>query len=128
MTETSIENNKALANLKDKLLETMKDKCKIASCWLSLLSKATNPKHTSHFELVKNLDSNRITNLLMKRTIPVTLCTKLLRFRDTDKGFELNGNLLKTLTDGNYIVDIAKLLNKKLMFEFAREMSFDEKS
>ena len=32
------------------------------------------------------------------------------------------------MTNKNYKIDLAKLLDKKLMFEFAKEMLFDEKA
>ena len=52
-----------LANLKDKLLEMMNDRGKIASCLLSRLSKITNSEHTRQFELVKDPNSNRANDL-----------------------------------------------------------------
>ena len=51
----------------------------------------------------------------------------MLTFRDTDKVFELDVNY-KMLKNENYIADLAKLSDKKLMFEFAKEINFDEKS
>ena len=47
--ETSKENNNALSNLNDKLLEIMNDTGILASYLLSSLSKFTNPEHTIHF-------------------------------------------------------------------------------
>ena len=52
----------------------------------------------------------------------------MLTFRDTDEKFELGGEILKMMTNKNYNVDLANLLDKKLMFEFAKEMYFDEKA
>ena len=83
MTETSIENNKALAKINDKLLEIMNDRGILASHLLSPLSKIFIPEQTSFFKLVKELDSNRINDLLINRTISVTLSDNLLTFRDT---------------------------------------------
>ena len=34
---------------------------------------------------------------------------------------------MKKITEKNYKVDLAKLLDRKLMFEFAKEMYFDGK-
>ena len=48
----------------------------------------------------------------MKKTIPVALYDNLLKFRDTDKRFELKGNLLKEITNQNYSVDLALSLEK----------------
>ena len=98
MMESSKENNKALSNSNDKLPELMEDRGTLASHLLSLLSKITNPKNTSQFKLAKDPDSNRFNDLLINKTIPVTLYNNLLTFRDTDKKFELKGDLLKVIT------------------------------
>ena len=73
LTMTPEENNKALAKLNDKLLEKLNDRGIIASYLLSPLSKITNPENTSQFKLVKVPDSNRVNDLLINKTIPVTL-------------------------------------------------------
>ena len=49
-------------------------------------------------------------------------------FRDTDNKFELQGDLLKMITNNNYNVDLANLSDKKLLFDFAKEKYFDEKA
>ena len=128
MAVTSKKNDKALANFNNKVFDLMNDRCIIASYLLSPLSKITNPENTSHFKLVKDPQSNRINDLLINKTMLVTLYDKILTFRDTDKKFELEGDLLKMMTNKNYNVDLAKLPDKKLMFEFSKEMYFDEKA
>ena len=50
----------------------------------------------------------------------------MLTFRDTDKKFEMQGNLLKMITNKNYNVDFAKILVKKIMFDLAKEEFLDE--
>ena len=52
----------------------------------------------------------------------------MLTFRDTGKEFELKGDLLKMITNKNYNVDLASLQDKKLMYDFAKEMNFDLKA
>ena len=52
----------------------------------------------------------------------------MLTFRDTNKQFELKGDLLEMITNSKYNVDLASLADKKLMFEFAKEMNFDQKA
>ena len=49
----------------------------------------------------------------------------MLTFRDTGKIFELEGDLLKMITNKNYNVDLASLADKKLMYDFAKKMNFD---
>ena len=61
----------------------MNDRGIIASNLLSALSKATNLENTSEFILVEDPYSNRVTDLLIHVTIPITLYNNLLRFRDT---------------------------------------------
>ena len=51
-----------------------------------------------------------------------------MTFCDTDKKFELQDNLLKMITSRNFNVDLANVPHKNLMYEFAKEMYFDEKA
>ena len=52
----------------------------------------------------------------------------MLSFRDTNKQFELKGDLLEMITNRNFNVDLASLSDKKLMYDFAKEMNFDQKA
>ena len=113
ITESAIEDNKALDNLNNKLLEVMNDRGIIASYLLSPSSKITNPENASQFKLEKVCSSNRVNDLLIYHTIPVTLYDNL-KFRDTGKIFELKGDLLKMITNENYNVDLANLSDKKI--------------
>ena len=47
--------------------------------------------------------------------------------RDSVKVFELKGDPLEMITNKNYKVDLASLADKKLMYDFAKEMNFDRK-
>ena len=121
-TETSIKNNQAIENLNNKLLEILNDRGKISSL------KITNPENTSQFKLVKSSASNRVNDLRINKTIPVTFHDNLLTLLDTNKQFELKGELLKLIANENYNVDLANLSDKKLMYDFAKEMNFDLKA
>ena len=125
ITETSIKSNQTIENLNNKLLEIMNDRVIISSYLLSPLAKITNPENTTQFKLVKDSSSNRVNDLLIHNTIPITLHDNLLTFRDTNKVFELKGDLLKMITNKNYNVDLASLQDKKIMYDFAKEMNFD---
>ena len=103
----------------------MKDTGIIASYLLSLVSKINNLEHTSHIKLVKDLDSNRVNDLLINKTKAVYLFDNLLKFHDRDKKFEIQGHLLKVMTYKNYIVDLANISDKKLLYHFAKEMYFN---
>ena len=104
----------------------MDDSGILASYLLSALSVITNFEHTSQYKLVKDLNSKRVNDLLINKTIPVTLHQSLLRF--SDKVFEIQGDLLKKITKKNYYVDPAKLPDKKFRNDFANELCFDEKA
>ena len=128
ITETSLKNNQAIENLNNKLLEIMNDRGILATYLMSPLSKITNPENTTQFKLVKYHKSNRVNDLLMKNKIPITLHGNMLTFRDTNKQFELKGDLLKRITNSKYNVDLASLQDKKLIYDFAKEMNFDTKA
>ena len=113
--------------MNNKLLEIMIDIGILASYLMSPLSKITNPENTAQFILIKDSSSNRVNDLKINNSIPITLHNNLLTFRDTNKQFELKGDLLKMITNKNYNVDLASLSDKKLMYDFAKEMHFDER-
>ena len=128
IAESSLKNNQAIENLNNKLLKIMNDRGIIASYLMSPLSKITNPENTSQFKLVKDHNSNRVNDLKINKTIPITLYGNILTFRDTGKQFELKGDLLEMITNSKFNVDLASLSDKKLMYDFAIEMKFDTKA
>ena len=128
ITETSIKNNLAIENINNNLLEIMNDRGILATYLMSTLSRITNPENKSQFKLVKDHNSNRVNDLLMKNKIPITLYGNMLTFRDTNKQFELTGDLLEMITNSKYNVNHASLADKKLMYDFAKEMHFDKKA
>ena len=107
ITETSIKNNQTIEILNNKLPEIMNDRGLLASYLMSALSKITNPENTTQYKLVKDLNSNRVNDLLIKNTIPITLYNNMLTFRDTGRDFKLKGELLKMITNKNYNVELA---------------------
>ena len=106
----------------------MNDRGILATYLMSPLSKITNPEITSQFKLVKDSSSNRVNDLKIHNSIPITLYGNMLPFRDTIKQFELKGDLLEMITNSKYNVDLASLADKKLMYDFAKEMHFDQQS
>ena len=126
--ESSINNNQAIGNLNNKLLEIMNDRGILATYLMSPLYKITNSENTSQFKLEKGHNSIRVNDLLMKNKIPITLYGNMLSFRYTGKEFELKGDLLKMITNNNYNVDHASLADKKILYDFAKEMLFDLKA
>ena len=128
ITETSIKNNQAIENINNNLLEIMNDRGILATYLMSPLSRITNPENGSQFKLVKDPSSNRVNDLKINKTIPITLYGNMLTFRDTNKQFELKGDLLEMITNNKFNVDLASLSDKKLMYDFAKEMHFDPKA
>ena len=125
ITETSIKNNQAIENINNNLLEIMNDRGILATYLMSPLSRITNPENASQFKLVKDSSSNRVNDLKINKKIPITLYGNMLTFRDTNKQFELKGDLLEMITNSKFNVDLASLSDKKLMYDFAKEMHFD---
>ena len=77
ITETSIKNNKDLENLNNKHLEIMNERGISATYLMSPLSKVTNPENNSQFKLIKDPNSSRIKDLLIHKTIKITLYNNL---------------------------------------------------
>ena len=101
----------------------------ILACYLmSPLSKKTNPEKTSQFKLVEDSNSNRVKDLLIHNTIPITLYNNMLMFRDTVGEIKIKGDFLEMITNKNYNVDLANLSDKKLMYNSAKEINFDLKA
>ena len=128
ITETSIKNNLTIENINNNLLEIMNDRGILATYLMGPLSRITNPENASQFKLVKGSSSNRVNDLKINKTIPITLYGNMLTFRDTNKQFELKGDLLEMITNSKFNVDLASLSDKKLMYDFAKEMHFDPKA
>ena len=95
---------------------------------MSPLSRITNPENKSQFKLVKDSSSNRVNDLKINNSIPITLYGNMLTFRDTNKQFELKGDLLEMITNSKFNVDLASLSDKKSMYDFAKQMHFDPKA
>ena len=115
LTETSIKSNQAIENLNNKLLEIKNDRGILASHLMFPLSKITNSENSSQFKLVKDSNSKRDKDLKINKSIPITLYNDMLTFRDTNREFDLKGDLLEMITNKNYNEDPAKLSDKKLM-------------
>ena len=106
----------------------MNDRGILATYLMSPLSRITNPEISSQFKLVKDFSSNRVNDLKINNTIPITLYGNMLTFRDTNKQFELKRDLLEMITNSKFNFDLASLQDKKLMYDFAKEMHFDQKA
>ena len=66
ITETSINNNKAISDLNEKVLELMNDKGMIAPYLPSSLVNLFKPENTSKIKLIKDPNSIRRNDFLIK--------------------------------------------------------------
>ena len=105
LTEMSDNNNKAIENLNEKILELMNDRGMIAPYLASSLVNLFKPENKSQFRLRKDPNSTKMNNFLIHRDIPVTIFSNLLLFRDSNKSFELEGDLLKLIANYKFNAD-----------------------
>ena len=68
-----------------------------------------------------------MSDFLIKDGIPVSLFSNLITFRDSNKSFKLDGDLLETMTNYDFNVSHSNPKNQKLIFEFGKEMKFNIK-
>ena len=129
LTESSINNNKAKAieNLNEKTLELMNDKGMIAPYLASSLVNLSTPENKSQFRLKKDLNSTKMNDFLINEGIPVTIFSNMLTFRDSNKSFKLDGDLLETITNYDFNVSHSNPKDQKLIYEFGKEMNFNIK-
>ena len=128
ITENSINNNKAIENLNEKILELMNDKGLIAPYLTSSLVEVFKKDNKSQFRLRKDPNSTKMNDFLIHGTIPVTIFSNIITFRDSKKTFEIEGDLLKVITNYKFNADHSSPQEKKLIYEFAKEMNYDTKS
>ena len=128
ITETSINNNKAISDLNDKFLELMNDKGMIAPYLASSLVNLFKPENESQFRLRKDPNSTKMNDFLIHGNIPVTLFSNMIIFKDTNNPFTLEGDLLKLITNYKFNADHSSPQDKKIFYEFAKEMNYDTKS
>ena len=128
ITENSINNNKALENLNEKILELMNDKGLIAPYLTTSLVEVFKKDNKSQFRLRKDPNSTKMNDFLIHGTIPVNIFSNMITFRDSNKTFRLEGDLLKVITNYKFNADHSSPQDKKLIYEFAKEMKYDTKS
>ena len=112
-TENSVNNNKAIENLNEKILELMNDKGLIAPYLASSLVNLFTPENKSQFRLRKDSNSTKMNGFLMHGKIPITLFSNMITFRVTNKSFRLEGDLLKLITSYKFNVDHSRPQDKK---------------
>ena len=128
ITENSINNNKAIENLNEKILELMNDKGMIAPYLTTSLVEVFKKDNKSQFRLRKDPNSTKMNDFLIHGNIPVTIFSNMITFRVSNKTFRLEGDLLKVITNYKFNIDHSSPQDKKLIYEFAKEMNYDTKS
>ena len=121
ITETSIKNNQAIENLNEKILELVNDKGLIAPYLASSLVEAFRTDNKSQFRLRKDHSSTKMNDFLINGSIPVTLVSNMLIFRDSNKSFKLDGDLLETMTNYDFNVDQSNQQDRKLIYELEKK-------
>ena len=106
----------------------MNDKGMIAPYLASSLVNLFKPENKSQFRLRKDPNSTKMNDFLIHGNIPVTLFSNMITFRDSNKSFRLEGDLLKLITNHKFNADYSSPQDKKLFYEFAKEMNYDTKS
>ena len=125
LTETSINNSKAIENLNKKILELMNNNGLIAPYLASSLVNLFKPENKSQFRLKKDLNSTKMNDFSINEGVPVTLVSNMVIFRDSNKSFKLEGDLLETMTNYDFNVDHSNQQDRKLIYELAKEMNFN---
>ena len=125
ITENSNNTNKAIENLNEKILKLMNDKGMIAPYLTTSLVEVFKKDNKSQFRLRKDPNSTKMNDFLIHGNIPVTIFSNMITFRDSNKTFRLEGDLLKVITNYKFNVDHSSLQVKKLIYQFAKEMKYD---
>ena len=68
-----------------------------------------------------------MNDFLIKESLPVTLFSNMLTFRESNKSFILDGDLLQTMTYYDFNVSDSNPKNQKLIYQFGKEMNFNNK-
>ena len=123
ITQSSIKNNKALQNMNEKFLELMNEKGMIAPYLASSLVNLFKPESKSQLRKLKDLNSTKFNDFLLNGGTPVTNYSNILTFRDSNKSFKLDGDLLETMTNFDFNVGLSSP-NQKVIYEFGKEMNF----
>ena len=124
ITENSINNNKAIENLNEKVLESMGDKGLIDSSIIEVI-KSDNK---GQFRLTKDPDSTKPNDFLINEKVPVTIFSNMITFRDSKKVFKIEGDLYKIITDYKFNIDQSDQQDRKIIYEFGKEMKYKLKN
>ena len=123
LTENSVNSNKAIENLNENILEMMNDKGLVTPYLGSPLVNLFKPENKSQFGLEKDPNSTKMNDFLINGGIPITLFSNMLIFEDSIKSFNLDGDLLETMTHYAFNVSRFNPKDQKLNYEFEKQMN-----
>ena len=86
-----------------------------------ILSK---PESKSQFRFPNYLNSTRKNGFLIKGGIPVSLTNNVLTFRDSNRSFKIDGDLLETMVNFDFNVSNSNPQDRKLIYDFGKEKIF----
>ena len=124
LTKSSINNNKAIENLNEKVLESMNDRGLIDSSLIEVI-KSDNK---GQFTLTKDPNSTKPNDFLINEKVPVTIFSNMLTFRDTKRVFKIEGDLYKVISHYKFNVDHSNKQNWQIIYEFGKEMNYKLKN
>ena len=64
-------------------------------------------------KMIKDQNSIRMSDFLINTSIPGTLYSNILTFKDSNKSFKLDGDLLETITNFDFNVDLSNQRDRK---------------
>ena len=108
-----------------KKLELMNDKSMIVPYLAFSLVNLFKTENKSQFRLKKGPKSTKMNDFSINEGIPVTLFSIMLIFRDGNKSFQLDGDLLETMTYFDFNVSHSNPKDQKLVYEFGKKMNFN---
>ena len=85
----------------------------IASYLALPLVEVFRKDNKSQFRIRKDPNSNKLNDFLIHGTVPVTIFSNMITFRDSNKSFRLEGDLLKVITNYKFNVDHSNPQDKK---------------
>ena len=100
----------------------------IAPYLASSLVNLFTPEIKSQFRSRKDLYSTKMIYFLIHGNTSVSLYSNMIFFRDSNKSLQQDGDQSKLIKNFKFNADHSSPQDKKLIYEFAKEMNYDTKS
>ena len=108
-------------------MELINDEFMMAPYLASSLVNLFEPENKSEFKLTKDANAIRINDFSTNTSKPVNLLSNKLTFRDSNKPQKVDSDLSKTRTNYKFNVDHSNPWDRKLVYEFGKEMKISIK-